>query len=345
VPGTSQVPNGYPAGPIGPAHEAYVQQSGFSLASAGFDMAYAGEQFGATMSLRFGPSVARFYAADQSPFNIDNVLQAYVTWKPVHGLTLDLGQFYTMFGAEVFESWRNMNYSRGALYYSMQPFWHTGLRANYVVSDKLAFNAMLADGVNTSFAGAAAPIMGLQLVVTPIEELFVAAGAMIPFTPHTGVDNLIGTKNFQDFFDFVATATIKDFKIVTNADMNFYQPTSTKQKTQNWWGLSFAPGYSITDWFGVAARYEYLSDSANSQLMMRTGGTAMMPTFGAAHTHLSTLTGTLEFKPVAKSASLIMRPEFRYEWASNPDYQKWNGNFITDRHFWTLHLGAVVTSM
>jgi hypothetical protein len=263
----------------------------------------------------------------------------------VKNLTLDLGQFYTMFGAEVFESWRNMNYSRGALYYSMQPFWHTGLRANYVVSDKLAINAMLANGVNTSFAGAKAPIMGVQLVFTPIDELFIAAGAMIPFTPHSGVDNVIATKNWQDFFDVVATLTIKDFKMVTNADLNLYQPDKTSQKTQNWWGISVAPGYSFTNWFGVAGRVEYLSDSANSQLMMRTGGTAMNPVVAAQHTHLTTLTGTLDIKPVANVAALIMRPEFRYEIASNDDYQKWNGTGISTKHFWTAHLGVVVTSM
>ncbi len=110
--------------PAGYPHEAYVQASGFALAFAGADLAYAGEQFGATISLRFGPGVNRFYGGNTSDLGINNITQAYLTWKPVDKLTLDLGQFGTLYGAEVAESWRNVNYSRGGLYYAMQPFWH-----------------------------------------------------------------------------------------------------------------------------------------------------------------------------------------------------------------------------
>ncbi|MFT3925328.1 MAG: outer membrane beta-barrel protein [Myxococcales bacterium] len=335
----SNVPNGTNAGPqVTNGWDAYVQNSGFTLASAGLDAAYSGEKFGATISLRFGPSVNRFYAQDQSPFGIENILQAYATWKPFSKLTLDMGQFYTIYGAEVFESWRNMNYSRGALYYSMQPFWHTGLRANLAVTDKLAINALLVNGVNTAYEGNKSPSLGLQVVATPTDELFFAVGWLGGLTPRDGDDEALATKNFQDFFDFVGTGTFGDFKVVLNADLNLYKVKGSGD-LENWWGVSVAPGYSFTNWFGAAARVEYLSDSANSQLIQ--GYVTGAPVAGK--THLTTLTGTLDFKPVPNSSALVIRPEFRYELASDDSYKNWDGD--PEKKFWSLALGAVVTSM
>ena len=318
-------------------HDAYIEASGFGLAFAGADVAYSGDEFGATISLRFGPGVNRFYAADQGAFGIDNITQGYLTWKPhqVEGLTIDLGQFYTIYGAEVAESWRNMNYSRGALYYSMQPFWHTGLKANYAINDKIAVNAMVVNGVNTAFEGNKSPSVGVQALITPIDELFVAVGYMTGLTPRDGDDETAGTKNFQDFFDLVATLTLGDFKLVANADLNIYRPKGADDR-ENWFGISVAPGYSVTNWFGVAARVEYLRDSINSQLL----NAATTP---GEDSSLTTLTATLDFKPVPNSSALILRPEFRYEIASDDGFGD-HDNEPTDK-FWSLHLGAVVTSM
>jgi Putative beta-barrel porin-2, OmpL-like. bbp2 len=317
-----------------PAHEAYVQGSGFGLAFAGADLAYSGKEFGATVSLRFGPGVNRFFYADNGPLGIDNVTQAFVTWKPrmVEGLTLDLGQFYTIYGAEVAESWRNMNYSRGALYYAMQPFWHTGLRANYKINDMIALNALVVNGVNTAFEGNKSPSLGIQALFTPTPELFFALGYLTPLNPRNGDEEVLATLNFQDFIDFVGTATYGDFKIVANADLNSYRAKGSSDR-EYWWGVSLAPGYSFTNWFGVAARVEHLQDSANSQLIQATTGKAK----------LTTLTGTLDFKPVPNSAALVIRPEFRYELAGDDTYLS-RKDTATDK-FWSAHLGVVVTSM
>ncbi len=323
--------------PGGYAHEAYVQADGFALAFAGADVAYAGETFGATMSLRFGPGVNRFYGADQGPFGTSNITQAYVTWKPVDKLTLDLGQFYTLFGAEVAESWRNVNYSRGGLYYAMQPFWHTGLKANYAINDKIAVNVMVVNGVNSSFEGNKSPTLGVQAVLTPIDELFVAAGFMGGLHPRDGDDETAVTKNFENFFDVVATLTLGDFKLVNNFDLNLYRPKGVKDG-ENWWGVSVAPAYSITDWMGVAARGEYLSDSANAVFAMTDAAGAPVK-----DSSLITLTGTLDFKPVPNSSALVLRPEFRYEMASDKYF--FDGDNKKTEGFWTAMLGAVVTSM
>ncbi len=313
-------------------HEAFVEGSGFGLAFAGMDVAYSGEKFGATLSLRYGPGVVRFFG-NQSDFGIANLTQAYATWKPTDKLTLDMGQFGTLYGAEVAESWRNQNYSRGALYYLMQPFWHTGLRANYSFNDLFALNAMIVNGVNTTFEGNKSPTVGVQAVVTPTDSLFFAVGYMGALNPRDG-DELIGP-SFDHFFDFVTTLTFGDFSVIGNFDFNLYD---NGPRNENWWGLSVAPGYAITNWFGAAARVEYLSDSANALFGM-TSKTGVLKSDAS----MVTLTGTLDFKPIPNSAAVVLRPEFRYELASDQYYLN-RENDSTDK-FWTVMLGAVVTSM
>jgi hypothetical protein len=326
-------------------HEAYVQADGFALAFAGADLAYAGDQFGATISLRFGPGVVRFFG-DQGPFGISNVTQAYATWKPLDGLTLDLGQFGTIFGAEVAESWRNQNYTRGALYYAMQPFWHTGLRANYAINDMFGVNAMLVNGVNTSFENNKSPTVGVQALVTPIDELFIAAGYMGALNPRDGGELTGVTGIFDHFFDVVATVTLGDFNLVSNFDFNLYDGGADNE---NFWGLSVAPGYAFTNWLKAAARVEYLSDGANNVFGMQDSKAGYFDRLGggpgdpASDASLVTLTGTVEFKPIPNSGAVVLRPEFRYEIAS--DYYFLDGDNDASKGFWTAVLGAVVTSM
>jgi len=314
--------------------QGYVNASGFGLAFAGMDVNYAGDKFGATMSLRYGPGVVRFFG-NQSDYGIANVTQAYVTWKPFEALTLDLGQFGTLYGAEVAESWRNLNYSRGSLYYLMQPFWHTGLRANYAITDKIAVNAMLVNGVNTLFENNKSPSVGAQLVFTPIDPLFLAVGYLGALNPNNDGEK---ASLFDNFFDVFATLSLGDFNLVANFDFNQYKTGGAP--SENWWGISVAPGYAFTNWFGAAARVEYLSDSANALFGMYTDKAR---TVSAKDGSMVTLTGTLDFKPIPNSGALVLRPEFRYDIAS--DYYFFDRDDKSSDKFWTVMLGAVVTSM
>ena len=180
-----------------PAHRAYdsnnwvsnsetnagFAQNGFGLSFAGIDATYDGGQLGATISLRAGPSVPIYYGGDAGPLGIDNVTQAYVTWTPVPQFSLDFGQFGTIFGAEVAESWQNLNYTRGGLYYAMQPFWHTGLRASVSPNDKVSITGMIVNGVNTIHDDNESPSLALQLSITPNDLFSLAAGWFTTLEP------------------------------------------------------------------------------------------------------------------------------------------------------------------
>src|SRR5207248_2505839 len=83
-----------------------------------------------------------------------NIGQAYVSYyaKVGKGLQIDFGKFVTPLGFEVIKAKDDWNYSRGLLFTLAIPFYHTGLRATYNVSDKLALAGFVVNGWNNETA-------------------------------------------------------------------------------------------------------------------------------------------------------------------------------------------------
>src|SRR6185295_10035580 len=163
-------------------------ENGFALAFLGLDVSYQTPRLGATASLRFGEGAPIYHTHADSEsdfsFGVDLLTQAYLTWRPVDPLALDLGMFTTPFGAEVLESWKNLNYTRGALYFYAQPAWHTGLRLSWQLSDAWSLTGFVADGTNLisetqQNAGLdQSPTLGAQVGFAPAEALSLLAGGL-----------------------------------------------------------------------------------------------------------------------------------------------------------------------
>jgi hypothetical protein len=269
----------------------------------GIDASYDGGEVGATASLRFGDAVPTYFG-DQSPNGIANLTQAYLTWMPHERVALDLGQFGTIFGAEVGESWNNLNYTRGGLYYLMQPFWHTGLTGAVAFNDSFGVNAMVVNGVNSSFDEDDAPSVGLQFAITPSDVFELYVGGL------QTLDSDADSSGFDTFLDLVALLHIGDLTGVLNADYDIHRDGVTMANMEttdgSFFGLSAGVGYSFNHLFGVAARYEFLRDPDD----MLYGAN---PDDG---TTVHTITGTLDLKPLPDRDNLVVRWDNRYEFAS-----------------------------
>lgn len=319
-----------------------TSQNGFSLSFAGIDASYDAGQLGAKISLRAGPSVPIFYGGDKSTFGIQNITQAYASWRPAPQLNIDFGQFSTIFGAEVAESWHDLNYSRGALYYAMQPFWHTGLRATLTPADHVAITGMVVNGVNTAHDDNESPGLALQVSLTPNELFTSSLGWYTTPEPHSD------QSQFDNFFDLVASLTVDKFSLVLNADLDV---NATKTNTGPgysqtiehplYWGVSLAAGYQATELFGVALRGEFLSDADNQLYKVTTSMDGITYPYTKA-TNLATVTGTLDFKPVRGAHNLIIRWDNRIE-TSNADIFFNRSEKPTDVWFGSI-LGFVVTT-
>lgn len=292
-------------GPTGTA------ESGFGLNWLGADLGYDGGMWAVNGSLRFGDAVAIYGTGTLGP-----ITNAYVTYRPAEGLSLDLGTFGTIYGAEVAESWNNLNYTRGELYFNMQPFWHTGLRAEYATGDFVA-RALVVNDANSSNLGGGALNGGLQLGYDN-GTVGAFAGVLQSLKPDTTVAN----GGFVDtFVDVVLLGSFGDLSIVGNFDMNAGYEASA------FWGASLAAGYQIVPAFGVAARGEYLASSEGFL-------------FGTTDDSLATATLTLDMKPVPETENFVVRLDGRMEFASEEVYV--NGDATDTTDMWTSVVLGVV---
>lgn len=325
-----------------PAHRAWETNSfdgtngrltnnGFNLHWLGVDASYDVGDFAATGSLRFGTAVPIYFGSNRSDLGTDNLTQAYVSWRPTSALNLDLGQFNTIYGAEVAESWKNLNYSRGALYYAMQPSHHTGLRANYAISDAVGVTALVVNGVNSVVDDNDKPSLGLQIGLRPSDAFNLYAGYLGALEPSTDADP------FSHFFDLVASVSTGDLQLTLNADYNIHRQAiavapggGTDDAT--FFGISVAAGYSFSELLGVALRYEHLGDPDNT----------VFAATGASDVNLDTLTGTLDIRPVRGMANLIIRWDNRYELSSERIF--FNKDSGPTGKWFASILGVVVTT-
>lgn len=239
----------------GLGHTAYVNSQGFGLAFLGLDASYSAGTVGATASLRFGSGTNQLIGQAGNP-GIENIWQAYVSWMPTEQLTLDVGQYATIYGAEVGESWMNLNYTRGALYFAYQPFWHTGLRASYQATDELAVKVLVANGVNTALTSdtrngpsTRAPDLGLQLAYGG-EEISAYLG-------YYGNPIQADGRTWSHFVDLVLVGAFGDATIIFNGDLGV--ANLDPADSEMYFGVSLAAGYKLTPEWGLAARGEYLS--------------------------------------------------------------------------------------
>jgi hypothetical protein len=291
-------------------HRAYSGQgatlraeNGFSLAFFGFDATYDAGSFGAVTNLRFGEGAPlyHYHAAGESDlgFGVEHLTQAYAFWHPLPVLELDLGMFSTPFGAEALESWRDANYTRGALYYYAQPAWHTGFKArmDFGVVSLIGF---IADGTNNlsetqQNAGLhQSPTLGAQAVYAPNEALSFAFG---------GLFALDGTRNddagFDGFLDFLATLKLGSASVSFNADTILTRDGAPDGSDRHFLGCSLIAGYALTENFALAVRGEYLHDDAN---------------YGDGNEwKLGTATFTADYKPLPNLPNLIVRWDNRWE--------------------------------
>lgn len=286
-------------------------ENGFSLAFVGIDASYQLPRFGATASLRLGEAAPIYHAHADSEsdftFGVDLLTQAYVTWRPLTPLAIDLGMFSTPFGAEVLESWKNLNYTRGALYYYAQPAWHTGLRLSWDPSEQWSLLGFIADGTNNvsetqqKSGLEQTPTIGAQLRYAPFPELSLALGGLFTLDSYHNDD-----AGFDAFGDFIATFELGAWKSSLNADYILTRQAAPDRHDRHFYGLSLATGYAFSELFGVAGRGEYLLDDAN------------FDRGDLDRWKLFTFTLTADFKPLPHIPNLIIRWDNRWE-ESNQD--------------------------
>lgn len=243
-------------------------ENGFSLAFLGLDARYDDGHIGAVGSLRFGEGAKIYHYKSEGEtdfdFGVDHIYEAYALWRPQASIELDAGLFLSPFGVEVYESWRNPNYTRGAVANYGQPTWHTGFRAQWRPADELGVLGFVANGSNIVSETQErsgldqSPTVGAQLSYAPGELLSFALGGLVALD---GDNN--GDGGYDAFADAVVALHLGDLTAWLNSDLIVTQGGAPNGGDRFCWGTALIADYRITERLGVGARGEYMRDDAD----------------------------------------------------------------------------------
>lgn len=190
----------------------------------------------------FGPrgqyqSIPNGDGTDVNSFHIQNL---YAIYAVSDKLSLKAGYSGTFCGYEVISPLGNFNYSTSYLF-TYGPFQHSGVQANYKISDK--FGAMIGLFNDSWNSYKADPIKGLNAVGG---QLSYASGGTSAYL------NVMDGSVSGTFFDLTATFQLsKKFKLGLNA-----ADFSNEEKV-GYTGVAIYPSYVITDAFALGLRGEY----------------------------------------------------------------------------------------
>ncbi len=116
----------------------------------------SGRRWGARLDLQFGQATDSSQgnpANEPRPDIYRNLFQVYGTYVAPFGkgLNIDFGKWSSSLGAEGTYTKDQINYSR-SFWFSLLPFYHMGLRANYAFNDRFAVNYWVVNGTNQAEA-------------------------------------------------------------------------------------------------------------------------------------------------------------------------------------------------
>lgn len=286
--------NGDQAALIG--HRAFDTVAGLTVSFVGFDLAFDGGDVGATLNLRFGTSVPRLLGPTSGlPDGMQFLKQAFASWRPFEGAQIDFGQFDTIYGAEVSESWNNHTYSRGALYNVVQPFYHTGFRVAYAPPGSgLTFTGIAVNGWNNVLDNNDGKTFGLQVAYAN-GPLTVSAGYL---AGPEGADN---DDLWRHFADVIVKLEVDDLQLVANGDYSAEDVGGGVFDQR--WGVMASGRLRFPPYVALGLRGEYIGD----------------PETGSG---LATATFTVEVIPIEH---LILRLDNRVDVSTEPSFQDPSG--------------------
>lgn len=154
------------AGYVAPA-TSFANLPGFALGMINLVATYEGEKVGVVADLVYGPRgedavfASPYYSEGRGSSQIVN--QLYVYWNVSDAVTLTMGNFNTYLGYEVISPAANFNYSTSYMF-SYGPFSHTGLKADFALSDEWSLMAAVMNPTDlTEFNPVASYTLGAQL--------------------------------------------------------------------------------------------------------------------------------------------------------------------------------------
>ncbi len=193
-----------------------------------------------------------------------SIQEAYVELKaPIgSGLTVWVGKFATLFGAEVIENYMNWNASRSLLFNLAIPFTHTGARAMYNWLDGKVGTAIgIVNGWDSAIDNNKVKDIEAQVKWTPNENFNIAQNFI------SGSQIVDDQGDNRIVFDTVATwrplpNDLPKLTFMANYDYGLEERLGKGREggPADWQGYALYTKYDLYDWLTLAARWEQFWD-------------------------------------------------------------------------------------
>lgn len=183
------------------------------------------------------------------------VLQGFVQYAS-GPLTIQLGKFGTLAGAEVALPTGNVNTTRSLLFYG-EPVTHSGLRAIYAVNDTLSFTVGINNGWDNSqeTADSSSKTGEFGFTFAPSKAFSWAGAAYYGYST-----NFYGTKSDLLLLDTVLTFNVSDaLSLVGSVDYASIGSSSTTPSA-SYYGVAAYVNYAFTSQWRGSLRAEYFND-------------------------------------------------------------------------------------
>jgi len=247
------------------------------------------------------PQISKSQDQTVAQFDLQQVFASYIA--PLgSGLRFDVGKYVTHLGYEVIEGYDgyNDNYSRSILFGYAIPFTHTGVKASYAFSSKVAAMVEVVNGWDLVRDNNRSKSVGAQLTLTPLAPLSLLVNWI--GGPELANDN--HTK--RNVFDMVAT--LKPTSALTlgvNGDYGVEDGTSRVNPGSNatWKGVAGYATIAVTNKLSVGLRGETFHDDGGTRLGTDTKATLTE----------GTLTPAYKF-----TDHVVLRGEVRFDKANQP---------------------------
>jgi len=247
------------------------------------------------------PQVTKSQDQSVAQFDLQQLFVSYIA--PIgSGLRFDMGKYVTHMGYELIEGYDgyNDNYSRSVLFGYAIPFTHTGLKASYSFSSKVAAMVEVVNGWDLVRDNNHSKSVGAQLSVIPIAPLTVL------FNWIGGPELANNNHSNRNVFDLVATLKpTKSLTLGVNGDYGKENGTSLVNPGSDatWKGVAGYATLALTDKFSVALRGETFHDDDGVRLGTGTKARLSEGTFTPAYRFTN---------------NVLLRGEVRYDRSNEP---------------------------
>lgn len=249
--------NGYPSN----IHQFDVQHDTFQLDQAGFSLAYQPKQgFGALIDLIAGEDARILHNAEDGHDNSFDVRQAFIQYA-TGPLTVIVGKYVTLAGAEVINPTQNTNFSRSLLFTESEPLDHTGVRATIAVTDTLNVIAGINNGWNLTSTSYGSKTGEAGLAWTPSKVFSLSTSAYfgkIQDLPGSTV-RVDADRTLVDLVATYSATSALTFSINVDWDRQD-QASGPGSADARWYGAAAYVNYAFNDRWRASIRGEYLDD-------------------------------------------------------------------------------------